>query len=273
MWAAIRKRLEILRDIAERPWFRAFISVWGAIGAWDLILSQIVREEYSRNVPKLYQVVGMTTGWLSLWTWLMIGALSLVAGAVEWALRHKKRYLELLHQAPIPGGDQANFRVGVGDHPLIEKPSRNIIEFHPIPVGTIIGGDELDWEKLYEEQDSASELRLRFLPDTADQASDALLLICYGYKVIRNIDAIPSRFANKQIEYLLQTAPGTRQPYIAGFMASINNLAQERDFGQKCIIEGNIERIALSRGGKFQLTFQGENKAKALAREMIRRAR
>jgi len=97
------------------------------------------------------------------------------------------------------------------------------------------------------------------------------LLICYGYKVIRNIDSILARFANRQIEYLLQNAPGTRQPYIVGVVAFINK-GQERDFGRRCIIEGDIERVALSSGGKYKLTFQGENKAKALAREMIRRA-
>src|SRR5207302_11045464 len=59
---------------------------------------------------------------------------------------------------------------------------------------TVTADDELDsWEKLYEEYDAANgkELRLRFLPDSDDQASDALLLICYGYKLIRKIDAIP----------------------------------------------------------------------------------
>jgi len=144
---------------------------------------------------------------------------------------------------------------------------------------TVTADDELDsWEKLYEEYDAANgkELRLRFLPDSDDQASDALLLICYGYKygykLIRKIDAIPKRFANNQIEYLLQNAPGTRQPYIMGLMASINNISQERDFGQKCKDEGTIERVALSEGGKYRLTAWGENRAKALARDLIERA-
>ena len=55
----------------------------------------------------------------------------------------------------------------------------------------ITSGNELDdWEKLYEEYDTAKgkELRLRFIPDTDDQASDALLLTCYGYKIIKNVE-------------------------------------------------------------------------------------
>jgi hypothetical protein len=112
-------------EIAERPWFRAFIFVWGAVGARDLVLSQFVPEEYSRNFPKLYRVIGMTAGWLPLWTWLMVGALSLVADTIEWAFRHKKRYLELLRRGPTESGDRANLRGIVGDHPLIGNPGRS----------------------------------------------------------------------------------------------------------------------------------------------------
>ena len=61
----------------------------------------ICPREIFTEFPKLYQVVGMTAGWLSLWAWLMVGALSLVAVAVEWAFRHKKRYHELLRKSNI----------------------------------------------------------------------------------------------------------------------------------------------------------------------------
>lgn len=160
MWAAIRKRLEIFRDIAERPWFRAFIFVWGAVGAWDLVLSQFVPEEYSRNFPKLYQVVGMTAGWFSLWAWLMVGALSLVAGAIEWAFRHKKRYLELLHQGPI---ERANFRGIVGDHPPIGNPSSS----PPIPSETI-GSHDYHWQ-FDSQMADAIATRLRSKPEWQDK--------------------------------------------------------------------------------------------------------
>ena len=71
---AIRERLEIFRDIAGRSWFRALGLLWFFVGAWDLILSQFVPEQYSRTLPKLYQVVGMTAD-ISLLGWLMLGAL------------------------------------------------------------------------------------------------------------------------------------------------------------------------------------------------------
>ena len=64
---------------------------------------------------------------------------------------------------------------------------------------------------------------------------------------------------------MLQNIIGTRQPYIAGVMAAISNIGQERDFGQKCKDEGIIERVALSEGGE-------KNKARALACDQIARA-
>ena len=282
MPSAIRERLEIFRDIAERPWFRVVGLIWFFVGAWDLTLSQFVPEKYSGNFPKLYQVVGMTAGWLSLWAWLMLGALLVVAGAVEWALRHKRRYLELLHQGPIESDDQANFRGIVVDHPSdmpigasvpvvarsTRSPSLTITEKWSCEL--------VSWSKLYEEYDvnSSKELRLRFLPDTNDQASDALLLICFGYKCIRNIDIIRTKFVHSQIEYLLARASGSRQSSIARYMASISPAlgSDERDFGQKCIQEGTVVRVDLSKGGRYRLTNLGENKAKALARDLIERA-
>ena len=111
--------------------------------------------------------------------------------------RHKK-YLELLH---TESGDQANFRDIVVDHPLIGTPGDTPTG---APVSPIVALTEkwsyelIRWSQLYEKYDvdGCKAHGLRFLPDTDDQASDALLLICYGYKVIRQIDAIPSTFAN-----------------------------------------------------------------------------
>src|ERR1700730_13084444 len=78
MSPAIRERLEIFRDIAGRQWFRVFSIVWFFVGAWYLILSQFVPEEYSRHFPKLYQVVGMTAGWITLWVWVTLGGLLVI---------------------------------------------------------------------------------------------------------------------------------------------------------------------------------------------------
>jgi hypothetical protein len=287
MPSAIRERWEIFRDVSGRPWFRVLGLIWFLVGAWDLILSQFVPEQYSRYFPKLYQAIGMTAGWLPFGTWLVVGALVLVAGAIEWAFRHKKRYLELLHRGQTESGDQANFRGIVGGHPLIRNPS-------DMPVGTPVSPvvaryarspsltineewsvEQVRWSQLYDEYDvdTGKELRLRFLPDTNDQVSDALLLICYGYKVIRNVDSIMINFVHDQIEYLLQHAPNTQQLPLSRMMMSLSRSFGERwDFGQKPVGAGDIERVGLSRGGEYRFTRSGENKADSLARDLSKRA-
>jgi hypothetical protein len=213
MLPAIRERWEIFRDVSGRPWFRALSIIWFLVGAWDLILSQFVPEQYSRNFPKLYQAIGMTAGWLPFGAWLAVGALLLVAGAIEWACRHKKRYLEFLHQGSVKSGDQANFRGIVGNHPLPVSPVVARSAAPSLRITEELSAEQIRWSQLYEEYDvdTGKELRLRFLPDTNDQASDALLLICYVYKVIRNRDSLMIDFVHDQIEYLLQYAPNTRQ--------------------------------------------------------------
>jgi hypothetical protein len=287
MPSAIRERWEIFRDVSGRPWFRVLGLIWFLVGAWDLILSQFVPEQYSRYFPKIYQAIGKTAGWLPFGTWLMVGALLLGAGAIEWAFRHKKHYLELLHRGQTESGDQANFRGIDEDHPLIRNPGDMPIGAPVSPVvarsprsPSLIINEEwsaelVRWSQLYEEYDveNGRELRLRFLPDTNDQASDALLLICHGYKVIRNVDSININFVHDQIEYLLQHAPNTRQSPLSRMMMPFSRSLGERgDFGQKPLGAGDIERVGLSRGGEYRLTSSGESKADSLARDLIKRA-
>jgi hypothetical protein len=182
-------------------------------------------------------------------------------------------------QKPILVGDQANFRGIVGDHPLIGNPSDTPIESSVSPVGRVTINEEwsaelIRWSKLYEEYDidSGKGLRLRFLPDTDDQASDAILLICYGYKIIKNVESISAKFANSQIEYLLQHAPNTRESPIYRLGNFMTFALSERDFGGKCVSQGTVERIGLSKGGFYRITRWGEEKARNLARDLIERA-
>jgi hypothetical protein len=48
-----------------------------------LALSQWIPEEYAKHLPKVYQVVAMTTGLVSWEIWLLVGAAIVVAGAIE----------------------------------------------------------------------------------------------------------------------------------------------------------------------------------------------
>lgn len=146
----------------------------------------------------------------------------------------------------------------------------------PLVVSSVITSvNAIDgWEKLYEEYNTANreEFRLRFLPDTDDRASDALLLICYGYKIIKKKEPLSVKFVNSQIEYLLQHAPNTRESPIYRVSNAVAFALSDRDFGKTCVSQGTIERIGLSKGGFYRLTNWGEEKATNLARDLIGRA-
>jgi hypothetical protein len=118
MQTAIKQRLELVRDMAERPWFRAILLFWAVLGTWDLAVSQLVPESLGKEAPKFYQVLiwllTMTSGWIPLWGWLAIGAALLVIGSLEFAFRAtreerlKQRYLQPLKK---PDGDMLDWLV------------------------------------------------------------------------------------------------------------------------------------------------------------------
>ena len=89
--------IEVLREVKNRGWFRVLIFLWLASGAWDLALSQWIPEETSKKLPKVYQVVAMTTGLLSFQVWVLVGFVILVVGALEYASRNRK-YAEQMRQ-------------------------------------------------------------------------------------------------------------------------------------------------------------------------------
>jgi hypothetical protein len=102
-------------------------------------------------------------------------------------------------------------RTAVGE---LKREQLDAIKSITPPVGLTTPPVEVlpDWQRLYEEYDGGNdrtELRLRFLPDTDEQITDTLLLIFYGYKILRGIDSVRSDFVNSQIDYLLNHAPNS----------------------------------------------------------------
>jgi hypothetical protein len=97
MRSAVKQRLDLAKDMLERPWFRGVLLLWGAIGIWDTALSQLVPDKISKDAPRVYQIaiwlLNMTGGWLPFWGWLLIGASLLVVGTLEFAFRtsHEER--------------------------------------------------------------------------------------------------------------------------------------------------------------------------------------
>jgi hypothetical protein len=90
----IQERANAFLDALDRPFPKKLLWAWGIIAAWDTFVSQFIPEEIAKKFPKAHQVVTMTYGWLSLQTWLLIGAILVALISLEWGTRHKRK-LEL----------------------------------------------------------------------------------------------------------------------------------------------------------------------------------
>jgi hypothetical protein len=75
----IREQGAILR---RHPIIAGIAAVWAVISFYDTACSQLLPASWAQSRPTVYQVVVMTTGWLSLQTWLAIGALICAAATV-----------------------------------------------------------------------------------------------------------------------------------------------------------------------------------------------
>ena len=87
--AQVSSRLQFLGDLSRQPFVRLLLALWAASGIWDLALSEWVPEEYSSHLPRVYQVIAMTTGFVSWQVWVVAGALILAFASLEYAVRRK----------------------------------------------------------------------------------------------------------------------------------------------------------------------------------------
>jgi hypothetical protein len=76
-------RIRYLRIVAATLIGKFLLPPWAVLGALDLTLSQVVPKKYSEKVPKLYEVVEMTTGWLPWHFWAISGAVLVALAALE----------------------------------------------------------------------------------------------------------------------------------------------------------------------------------------------
>ncbi len=94
MFFEIMRRLKLLSEIVKHPIVRVLLVIWALSGAWDLALSEWIPEEYSKHLPKAYQVVAMTTGLLSWQLWVLAGAAIIVVASFEYAYRRNGSEVE-----------------------------------------------------------------------------------------------------------------------------------------------------------------------------------
>jgi hypothetical protein len=118
MQEAVKQRLDLAKEMFRRPMFRNILLVWAAISVWDTFVSEMLPENIAANAPRVYKVafwtLAITSGWMSLWGWLMIGMALLVVGSIEFVFRWtsaETRRLQYLNPAENAEKDMLDFLV------------------------------------------------------------------------------------------------------------------------------------------------------------------
>jgi hypothetical protein len=113
---------------------------------------------------------------------------------------------------------------------------------------------------------------LKFLPDTARVNEDVLLLVVFGYKLIRKENEVSVKNAEIALHWSGCVADPPR-----GFAATFMWMNYDRNVdvdhvGRACVERGLLYKGGLARGGIFVLTEGGARHALHLAKDMIQRA-
>src|SRR5271166_3148176 len=96
----VSDRITFLDKLLRQPFVRFLLAFWAATGAWDLVLSEWVPEEYAKRLPRVYQVIAVTTGLFSWQIWIVVGALIFAFAGVEYGFRRTRGPVQPLPQSP-----------------------------------------------------------------------------------------------------------------------------------------------------------------------------
>jgi hypothetical protein len=94
----------------------------------------------------------------------------------------------------------------------------------------------------------------------------------YGYKFILGIDRVPVNAAHSAVNKTIDSAPNKPHRPFAAFLGPIPAaLLPEDDYASE-YLGSAFRRVALSKGGMYELTEYGITLAYGLARDLIDRA-
>jgi heme/copper-type cytochrome/quinol oxidase subunit 2 len=89
-----RTRFEFFREHTLVKWL---LAGWALISIYDTGGSQLLPTEWAQKRPTVYQVLSMSTGWLSWDGWLVVGAAMIALFAVEYGARQKPSHTDRAH--------------------------------------------------------------------------------------------------------------------------------------------------------------------------------
>lgn len=158
---------------------------------------------------------------------------------------------------------------------IASPPRAPVIEGHqPMatdPTETTTPKPPPNWNRLFAIADDKKSVWLQFLPDNKNYKSDTLLLIIYGHKVLLGNTRVHVNAAHIAVSKTISNAPNkpnrTFNQWILGPMAAL----QDEDYFADQV-GSYLKRVALSQGGMYELTPDGEVRARSIAYDLISRA-
>jgi hypothetical protein len=132
----------------------------------------------------------------------------------------------------------------------------------------------LDPNILYNNEEG-KVITLKFLPDTLDKNEDALLLIIYGYNILRQKAEVSVSSARSALRLSgCREKPPQASMMTLGIMGYLapTSAPDPDDVARDYISRGYIFKGGLARGGFFALTEDGINHARSLMTDLIARA-
>ena len=115
-------------------------------------------------------------------------------------------------------------------------------------------------------------LRLKFLPDTANRDTDALLLLIYGYSRIYYGEVGIGKVEQSLIESGCCQDEPLRQ-FLGNSLLGAKQESFVDELARSPLLVGKLsQKLGLAQGGYYRLTDTGETEASALFEDLVRRA-
>jgi hypothetical protein len=196
--------------------------------------------------------------------WALILMIAVGLGLIWWDLR-RSQARNLAAQKPFTEPSQPSPEPG---RPAVVKPDA----VRAAPQQSVSAPREPDWSKLFDLTDEGKRVQLRFLPDTENRQDDTVLLVVLGYKVMAGRDRAYAGAVNHEVLRALHEAPNSSVPVPMRGILFMRRVLEHADLGRPHVDAGLLRRVGLAQGGFYELTERGEEDARMMARDLIRRA-
>lgn len=98
MWNMFGRRARLIKGLSRVPWVRWVVLLWLFLSIYDTIGAQLVPAKLEERMPRLYEIIEMSGGFLPVWAWALIAMAIITIASIEYAVRLTPKVLEY----PLP---------------------------------------------------------------------------------------------------------------------------------------------------------------------------